>query len=379
MRRIYRFIQQLDKVGGTETVTLQIINSLASNYEVHLVPFIKPKNITYKIDQKVIIEEFSFPSELVQFDVSLNNLIEHHKYYSALLLIFKLIKNILIDRFKFRKSIQNKTTAKDVLIFPSVELMLYAPKNRFVIWHFHYNSKLFNNLNSKILRLLSRKPDLYIFLTNSTKEKLQSKLKRPCTTITNPSRYERVLNAESHNNTLISACRLCSQKNPMLMLKIAKELENLDFKFVYNIYGDGPYKNKMLKFIKNNSLHSVNIISGCRNLKEKYLSSDLYLITSNFEGLPLSCLEANSLSVPIIWKEMGDPTNSFMIEKKNGIIINSKSPKLFAKQIINLFADQKKLSQLKYDTYISASRFEINNIKSKWTEVLDDIFTYLNN
>ena len=38
-RKIYWCIQQLEKIGGTEMVTLQIIRFLVDEYEIHVIPF----------------------------------------------------------------------------------------------------------------------------------------------------------------------------------------------------------------------------------------------------------------------------------------------------------------------------------------------------
>lgn len=358
-------------------VTLQIINLLKNDYEIHLIPFGFPsseKEIPYTIPEGVKLENINFPKELTQFDVNFYSLIRSKKYFKAIKLVFKLVNNLLFGRFKYRNKLKELVSKDDIIIFPSVELMVYAPRKRFVIWHFHYNSKSYFNFPSRLFRLFSRKPDEFIFLTDATKEKVNPSKKIYSTSILNPSRFQKVLNTDFHGNTLMSACRLEDQKDPILMMEIALELTRRNFDFTYNIYGKGSLKPKMEAFKKEHNLQNVHFIEGITELTPKYLSSDLFILTSKFEGLPLSAIEANSLSLPIIWREMRDPTSSFMIEGENGYIIPKRDPKLFADKIIEVLGNKEKLAQLKKSTYETASRFDELEIFNKWKIELERIF-----
>lgn len=360
-------------------VTLQIINLLKNDYEIHLVPFgfPKSKDIPYTIPEGVIIENINFPSELTQFDVNLYSLLHHKRYLKACGLIFKMVNNLLFGRFKYRKALSSLTTSKDIIIFPSVELMIYAPRKRYVAWHFHYNSRSYFNFPSRLFRLFARKPDAFIFLTEATKEKVNPSKKIYSTSILNPSRFTKVLNVDYHNNTLMSASRLEDQKDPMLLMEIALELSKRNFDYTFNIYGKGSFKLKMEEFKKIHCLQNVHFIEGITELTPKYLSSDLFIITSKFEGLPLSAIEATSLSLPIIWREMGDPTSSFMIEGKNGYIIPKRDPKLFADKIIEILSNKEKLKELKKSTFEASNRFDEEEIYKRRKYELEKMFECL--
>ena len=133
----------------------------------------------------------------------------------------------------------------------------------------------------------------------------------------------------------------------------------------------------MDEYIKKYQLDNVHIINGVTNLKPCYLNSDLYVITSNFEGFPLSVIEANSFSVPVIWKEMKDPTSSCVFNDVNGYIIDSNDPKEFANKIIEVLSSKEHLHELKESTYLLASRYEEDNIKQIWLEFFKNQFEKL--
>lgn len=378
MKKIYWCLQQLENIGGTEIVTMQIIDFLKSKYEIHLILFTKINlnKITYKIPQGVILEDISFPDKISQFDLNFYSLINEKKYFKAIKFLFKTINYYLFKRFKIRKKINSLVNKEDLIVVGSSELLLFIPKNKFTLQHFHFNKKLYSSLFLKLIRPISKKPDYIIFLTEATKIAINSKI--PSFVINNPSRYARNKNINYNNNTLITAARYCNQKDPIFALKIAKELDKLNFNYTYNLYGDGPLKDKMKKYINKYKLNNVHLISGVRDLKDAYLNSDLYLMTSKFEGYPLSAIEASSFSLPLIWVDIKDPTSSIVKDDVNGYVIKKRDPKLFANKIIEVLNNQNKLASLKESSYLDSYRYEEKVIQNEWIKVLDEVFDKIN-
>lgn len=376
MKKIYWCLQQLNNIGGTEMVTLQIIKMLQNDYEIHLIPFSKvdKSKIKYELPEKVIVEDINFKDEISQFDLNFNKKIKNKEYLKAIKLFFSCINTYVFRRFKIRKQLEKLSTKDDIFVFASGELLIFAPSNRFIVQHFHFNSKLYKSFVSKLFRLISKKPNYYIFLSESTKENIDKKNKLNSSVIYNPSRFKRKENFEYHNNSLISVCRFEDQKDPMMLLKIAKELDNRKFEYTFNIYGSGSLKEKMEKFIQKNNLKNVHLISGISKLEPYYLESDLYIITSKFEGFPLTVIEANTLSIPVIWKEMSDPTSSIMKNDVNGYVIDSDDPCLFADKIIEVLSNKEKLKKLKESTYKLSEKYQEENIINSWKELFKELF-----
>lgn len=381
MKKIYWCLQQLQNIGGTEFVTTQIISFLSDAYEIHLIPFSKvdKEKILYKLPPNVIIEDLGFPSGISQFDINFMKLLKEKHFLKAIKLLFLTIHTFLVGRNKYRKKIEKLINKEDLVIVGSSEIMVFMPKNRYVVQHFHYNSALYYNSFSRFLRLISPKPNYYIFLTQVTYEVLNKKHKFPGTYISNPCRFEnRIENFSYKNNSLIAVCRLEAQKDPMMFVKIAKELKDRNFNFTLNIFGNGTYKEMMQNYIDKNELTMVKITSGITDLTPYYLNSDLNLMTSKYEGVGLNVIEGFFHSVPALYVDMGDPTRSVIEEGKNGYIIEKRDPKLFADYIIKILSNQEKLEKLKRSTYEIAKQYEVKNIKEKRIKTLDTLFENLN-
>lgn len=90
--------------------------------------------------------------------------------------------------------------------------------------------------------------------------------------------------------------RLTFQKNISETLTIAKAMPDYDF----IVYGDGEEKAFLSSLIKEHSIVNVRLLGETTNILERIKSSDVFLSTSRWEGLPLAPLEAMSLGLPLV-------------------------------------------------------------------------------
>ena len=95
----------------------------------------------------------------------------------------------------------------------------------------------------------------------------------------------------NHTFTVFTLGRICYQKNPVLFNKIAEAMPNINFLWI----GDGEMREE---------LKSPNIeITGWLNRNNaltKSLSADVFILTSLWEGLPISLLEAMFMRKPCV-------------------------------------------------------------------------------
>ncbi|MCT8975967.1 glycosyltransferase [Clostridium sp. CX1] len=140
----------------------------------------------------------------------------------------------------------------------------------------------------------------------------------------------------NENITIATVGRICFAKNPNMFNDIAQHFPHLKFLWI----GDGELKHL---------LTSSNItITGWLNkevLYRKLISTDIYLMTSLWEGLPISLLEAMYLNkASIVSNVIG---NRDVIENyKTGLIANNKVEFIEAINILlNDLSLKKKISK----------------------------------
>ncbi len=125
---------------------------------------------------------------------------------------------------------------------------------------------------------------------------------------------------------IVGTCaRLEPIKNISLMLKIFKKFHDHLNKSKLIIIGDGSCRNQLENEAIELHLEKEVIFTGMRTLPVSYLQAmDLYLVTSDDEGLPLSVLEAMSCGVPIVSRDVGDLTRIITLEF--GAVVKSTDP-----------------------------------------------------
>lgn len=165
-----------------------------------------------------------------------------------------------------------------------------------------------------------------------------------------PLEIEKKVNT-SDKITIISVGRLSIQKNPKLFNDIALEfIDNPNIQFIW--CGDGELKSE---------LTSPNIkCTGWIERKEleNYLANaDIYLSTSLWEGLPLSVLEAMSISLPVVLSDCVG--NRDLVENKDFLYQDKQK----AVQMINYYIKNKKIlkkeslkSKIIFDRYFKLDR-----------------------
>lgn len=98
------------------------------------------------------------------------------------------------------------------------------------------------------------------------------------------------------STNVITICRFVGQKNIKEILKIASFLKGINF----HIIGDGPLWKEINNLMLEKKLKNVFLLGKKKNVFKYLYSSDIYLSTSLYEGLPISILEAMSVGLPVI-------------------------------------------------------------------------------
>ncbi|MEC0178127.1 glycosyltransferase family 4 protein [Paenibacillus favisporus] len=127
--------------------------------------------------------------------------------------------------------------------------------------------------------------------------------------------------------------RMEIQKDPLTFVEIAKRIvekySNVEFIFV----GDGQLKEELYKRIRMYKLEEkVKLLGFKKDVIDIVSTFDVYLITSLYEGLPYSVIEALSLEKPIIATNVTG-NNEIVIDGYNGLLFEPMNPEKGAEKI----------------------------------------------
>lgn len=111
----------------------------------------------------------------------------------------------------------------------------------------------------------------------------------------------------SHEIKLVgNTSAIAPHKDYFTFVKVAKEVCEKDSNVRFLIIGSGPLENEIKEFVKSNHLQDKVLFTGfINNLPEVLFNLDVFLITSNEEGLGTSILDAHACRVPVVATRAG--------------------------------------------------------------------------
>ena len=120
-------------------------------------------------------------------------------------------------------------------------------------------------------------------------------------------------------NIFINASQFIDRKNNIELMSLFKDREDH-----LVLVGDGPLKEKYQKFIKDNNLNNVHLISflNKKDLFELYRASDVHISLSKQDIFGHTILEALSCSLPVVASKNIVSALEYISNDKNGYVVD---------------------------------------------------------
>ena len=166
---------------------------------------------------------------------------------------------------------------------------------------------------------------------------------------------------------ILMASRFVPQKNIVLAIKSFEKI-SINFKKIgLVIIGSGPDEEKIKKLAKNNK--NVIFESWVNNLSDCYASSDVFLLTSDYEGWGMTVVEASSYGLPIVMTDVGC-AGEFIKNNYNGIICPVRDEQKILeslKFLIENKEEREKMSNNAFSSYQDLVKINyLQKLKDSW-------------
>ncbi len=143
------------------------------------------------------------------------------------------------------------------------------------------------------------------------------------------------LNLSDDDFIFISIGRLTAQKNYFSLINILSKIEFNNWKLL--LIGEGEHLNDLKQYSMKKGLNEKILFLGRRNdINALMQISDIYLMTSLWEGFPYVIVEALANGLPIISNDVGGVSEA-VFNGKNGFIIDKNNQKEFIEKINFLY------------------------------------------
>lgn len=373
MKKITIFALHLG-YGGVEKYISSLCKMLENNYDIEIIS-------TYKILDKPAFE-FSDKIKikyLIMDKPNREDFLMSIKKFKILQIFkegFKAFKIIYKKRKLNIKEI--KQLNSDYVIttrFHSKLVGKYAPKNIIKIateHNFHNNdNKYINSIINSIKGF-----NYFVVVSNSLKEFYENKIgNTKCIYIPNviDSLPEKKCNLTSGN--LITIGRLSEEKGHRDLIDVIKIIKKDIPNIKLYLVGDGPLRDNLVKYTKEEGLEDNIIFTGFLNKKgmEKYIcDSSIFVLPSYTESFGIVLIEAMSYEMPCIAFDSSDGAK-FLLKDGIGVLIENRDKNMMAKEIIKLLNDNKKLKIYSEKGYEYCHKYLLSNVKKEWLNLLNGV------
>lgn len=173
-------------------------------------------------------------------------------------------------------------------------------------------------------------------------------------------------------NTLniINVARLNEQKDQITLLKSINDLKKkISIKLL--IIGDGDEKKKILNYIDKNKLSKiVRVLPYKKNPFPYILKSDLFVLSSRYEGLPNILLETIVLKIPILSSDCPTGPLEILDNGLGGMLFKKEDYKDLTRKIIFFKQNKKKFLGKTNHAYKRLYRFDFKNNLQKYYKIV---------
>ena len=172
---------------------------------------------------------------------------------------------------------------------------------------------------------------------------------------------------QKQKEVLISCvARFSGQKNHKLLIEAFKDAQNKYSNIKLVLIGDGPLRRDIEEQIESYDLKDKIILTGdSSNVLNWLRKSDVFVLSSDYEGLPISMLEAMSVGVPVIATGVGGVTD-VVVNGKEGIIVPPKKSKDLSDAIVTLSSNSEMRSIMGQKARERAMEFDIRKMSEKY-------------
>lgn len=345
--------------GGIGRVTSILVNELVNNseYEIYVLGYSKIEKEDYQIDTRI------HKSYLLNQGISMTKAV----------LTGAVTK---LKRYLEENDIDILISCGVLLSFLSISACR-GLKTKCISWE--HSSMFRGNKDFKlqpiIRRFAAKKSDLSVVLTNKTRTDYMNKYKL------SDSKVVRIYNPvdplafksteyDCSSNLIISVGRLSYQKKFQDVILVAKNILSKYDEWKWHIYGDGEEKHTLQKMIVENNLQNKVILKGrVSNIYDIYKNYSFIVMTSRYEGFPMTLLEAAGNRLPMVSYDIETGPSEIIKDGVNGFLIPADNIDIMSQRVEELIHSSStriKMSDCSFDT---ALHFKLQEIIDEWDTV----------
>ncbi|MFK4000679.1 glycosyltransferase [Psychrobacter namhaensis] len=139
--------------------------------------------------------------------------------------------------------------------------------------------------------------------------------------------------------------------------------------------GEKRYKHELLSYIEKHKLqNTVRFIGVTNNIPQFLYDADLFVMSSDWEGLPIALTEAAISGLPCIVTDVGG-CSEIIDRSKNGIVVPLSNPQALASEISKVVISKSLIEQWSQNALDNAEQYSISRAADLHISLYDSILS----
>lgn len=338
--------------GGAERVIALLSSRLSRNNSVSIITLLSSEKSVYPVDEKV--KFYSLPNYgnrikmLLRIPSDLNQLmkkLDSDVYISFCTMenVFSLLANHKLNRRLVICERNSPSTEKINIIFKLLRKRLY------------------------------KEAECIVCQTTDAKMYYQNKYGLDGFVIPNPVSDSLPIGTQKKRNHICAVGRLSKQKNYPFLIECFSLFHRTHPDYVLDIYGTGELEKSIKKKISEKKLGNSIILHGfVKNVHELIKDAGMYVLSSDYEGMPNALLEALAIGLPCISTDcpIGGP-KELIENNENGILVKTGNIKEMVSAMTLIADDREKAYKFAENAKKIREKYCLENIVRNWKEILN--------
>lgn len=233
-----------------------------------------------------------------------------------------------------------------------------------------YQSEDSNLLQSRIERFAFKRADRFVFQTRQAMEYYDKSIQTRAVVIPNPVKPLKRTCERTPDNRIINVARLdIKQKRQDLLIEAFKMISEEYPEITLHLYGDGDDEVKLKKLAEGQKRIIFEGVTS--NIVEEIQNAKMFVLSSDFEGIPNALIEAMSLGVPCISTKCSPGGAELLIEDgKNGLLVSCADVKAIAESMRRFLDKPAEAEKLGKEATSIVHTFSEDKIFNQWYQVI---------
>lgn len=347
------FISYLHGFGGAEKQNVMLANAMAERgHDVTLIS-VSVDNNCYRLDERV---KYRYVPDRK------TNILRLITRYQDIKKQLKEIKPDITVNFWFQSAYMTAIMKKSI-----TGKIVYSERG-------DPGDKEYGGVLGVIRRFILPRIDGFVFQSKAAQGYFNEAIQSKSTVIPNPVfvRAKDYPEVKERRKAIVTVGRLHPQKNQKLLIDAFASIADEFPDYGLEIYGEGELKEALQKYIDDLELSERVFLKGTsKQIHSLIYDASLFVLSSDYEGMPNTLLEAMALGIPSIstdYKPGG--VREIINNGENGMIVNAGNKTQLATAIQDLLIHPEIMAKFSSEGVVSRERYDSRRVYLEWERFL---------